>query len=253
MVRLEQTRRPRRSRLPDPRTLALAVAVAAFTVAMLWVSDSLARVGAQSLIARAVQQGIGTPNRPSVHVHDRSFLLEVIRGRYADVDITAAPVVSGPLRIAEVHAVLHGVRLSLHDVLVRDTHRIVIDRSAETATFHYGDLNRYFAATANPLKVAFARKGEVRLTGTVRVLGTSVSASADARLSFVAGALAITPTQFDLGSSGLDQASRVLLGQRFTVRIPLQALPFGQSVTRIDVARSGILVHASGRNLVITN
>ena len=51
--------------------------------------------------------------------------------------------------------------------------------------------------------------------------------------------------------TGLDRATRLLLGQRFTVVVPLQALPFGHRVTGIDVRDDGVHVRAVGEAVII--
>ncbi len=212
----------------------------------------LSRVGAQSLIARTVQQAVGATHRPTVHLHGRLFLTQVVGGRYDDVEIDVRPLNSGPLRIADVHADLHGVYLAYHDVLLDNARRIVIDDSHESVTLRYPDLNSYLTAVGDRLTLASGQGRQLRLTGTVQVLGRSVSASADVKVSAANDAIDITPTQFETGNAGLDSLSRALLGQRFTLHISLQALPFGQHLTRIDTGRDGITVHADGSSVVIS-
>lgn len=240
--------------MPDRRTVALAIGVIAFIVALLGVSDVLARIGAQSLIAQTVQQDTGSTNRPKVSIHGWFFLSQVIRGRYDDVEIRIAPLDSGPLQIAEIHADLHGVHLSFHDLLVRNTHEIVVDRAEETATLHYDDLNRHLKTAGYPVALAFAGNQHLRVTGTVSILGRSISASADVALSAADNNnITITPTQFVTGIAGLDAVSRSLLNERFSLQIPLGALPFGQHIDRIDVQEHGIIVHTQGENITITD
>jgi len=59
----------------------------------------------------------------------------------------------------------------------------------------------------------------------------------------------VYPTRLHTPTS-LDKAGEILLGQRFTLLIPLHQLPFGQQIT-IAVQGSGITVHTQGSNIVV--
>jgi LmeA-like phospholipid-binding len=241
-------RRLRTVLLGSPVVLGLSVVLG--TALLLWGADRLARWGAESLLARNVQSSTGAPGRPSVDVHGTFFLPQVVRGRYDDVEITVRDLSSGPLRLAEVHARLSGVHLSFHDVLVQDLDPIGIDRSVEEASLTYADLNRYLQLTGRPLSVAPADGDGLRLTGTVDVLGRSISASTQVRLSVRTGALAVAPTQLATDTP-LDAATGLLLGQRFTFLVPLDPLPFGQVLTAVEVGEGGLVVRAGGNDVVI--
>lgn len=246
-------RRPPRSRRSGVRTSVLTLSVLIFIALLLWVSDFVSRTGAQSLIARTIQHDIHTPNRPEVHLRGTFFLPQVIEGRYDHVSVQVAPIQAGSLRIADVQADLYGVHLPFHDLLVRNTVPIVIDRSDESATLRYSDLNRYLTATGHPLSIGSAGHHELRVTGSVTILGRRISASADAEVAVGKNALTVTPTQLDSGVPNLDQASRALLGHRLTIVVPLQALPFGQTVTGVTIGSRALTVHAHGRHIVIAH
>ncbi|MGI8680869.1 MAG: LmeA family phospholipid-binding protein [Mycobacteriales bacterium] len=199
---------------PATRTVVLALMVLLGTGLLAWGADWAARVGAQSLLARSIQNSTGTPARPSVKLHGAFFLPQVIRGRYGSVDIDLSDLSSGPLRINSLHASLTGVHLPFHDVLVRHANRIVIDGSQERISVSYADLNRYLALTARPLTVCSTKSDELDLTGSISVLGRTVSASATARLSAQQGALAIQAT--GVSRAGTSWAARA--GQPFALR-----------------------------------
>lgn len=241
----------RRRRRVDPRTVALAVAVIAFVIGLLVVSDYLSRVGAQSLIARAVQHETGSPDRPHVDLHGLFFLPQVVDGVYGNVEIDVADVHRGPVNIAEIDAHLYNVHVPFHDVLTRQVHRIVVERTDEVARLRYADLNAYLRAQQIPLTIGPAGHGSVKFTGTVQVLGADVSASADAKVAARGHTLYITPVQFDTGLGAIDQASRLLLAQRFTVTVPLRSLPFGQTITGAQATASGVTVRAKGTDVVL--
>lgn len=236
---------------PRAATLALALTVVLGTALLVAGVDRLARLGAQSLLARSVQDSTGTSSRPSIRVHGAFFLPQVVRGRYDDVEVDLRDLGSGPLRIQSVHADLAGVHLPFHDVLVRTADRVVIDRSTEQAVLTYDDLNRYLALTGRPVQVQPGGAGHVRLSGSVQVLGRMAAASADVRLGTDQGALVVRPVRLQTDTP-LDQASELLLGQRFSFRVPLEVLPFGQRLTDVLVRPTGLEIRATGSDVRVT-
>lgn len=230
--------------------LVLALVFAAGVVLLLWAADWLARRAAESVLAGTVQQETGTSEPPSVDVHGTFFLPQVLRGRYDRVDIAAEGLVSGPLRIDSLDARLTDVHLSFADLLRGRTDRIVIGSSEERALLTYADLNRYLELTGRPFDIAPAEDGGLELTGTVEVLDQTLDASADARLSTEDGALLVEPTRVGAARE-LDRISRLLLGERFSFRVPLDPLPFGQRLTGVQVAPEGVRVDAAGTGVVL--
>ncbi|NIH65806.1 LmeA family phospholipid-binding protein [Modestobacter marinus] len=220
------------------------------TLLLLWGADRLARWAAESLLARDVQQATGVAERPSVQVRGLVFLLQAVQGRYDDVEVTLSEVSSGPMSVDRVEARLSGVHVSFHDLLVQEPGPVWIERSVGEAFLGYDDLNRYLQVTGRPVEIGAAPGEEVRLTGTVDLLGQSVSASALAQLSPESGALSIAPTALDTETE-LAPASRLLLGQRFSLRVPLDPLPFGQELTAIEGAEDGLVVRAEGTDVVL--
>lgn len=238
-------------RRPARSTVALALVVVLGTAALLWAAAGLGRVGAQSLLTRLVQQRTGV-EQPEVQVRGAFLLPQVIRGRYDDVQVDLASTGSGPLRLTDVHAELRGVRLPFHDVLVQDVHRVEIAHVTEDATVTWDDLNRYLRLTSRPVTVSpTGTPGEVRLVGAVRVLGRTVDATAEATVAADGDGVAIRPTRVETGVTGLDRASRLLLAERFAVRIPLLDFPFGRLVTAVTTERDGLHVRAIGDRIVL--
>jgi hypothetical protein len=237
-------------RRPALGTVALGLSVVLGTALLLWGADWLARWGAESLLARNVQEATGVPGRPSVQVHGTFFLPQLVRGRYGDVEITVEDLSSGPLQIDTVHAELTGVHVPFHDVLVQNPGPVLIERTAEDAFLTYDSLNHYLDVTGRPVTIGAGSAHEVRLTATVEILGRSISAATRARLVPRDGELAVQPTELDTDTV-LDPASRLLLGQRFTFVVPLDPLPFGQELTAVDAQDSGLQVRAEGTDVVV--
>ena len=186
-----------------------------------------------------------------VNVQGFAFVPQVVRGAYNEVHVTTRGIASGPLRIERVDSQLFDVRVPFHDVLVQDIRRVGISRSVEDVTLRYEDLNAYFDVTGRPLQLAPAENGETRLTGTVDVLSQRVQVSATATLSVANEALRITPREVNTGSTTLNQASRLLLGQRLRLSVPLGTLPFGHQLTSANATPDDVRLRAEGAAIIV--
>lgn len=237
-------------RRPRPSTVALGLGVLLGTLLLLWGLDRVARWSAETLLARGIRDGTGVTATPSVQVHGAFFLPQVVAGRYDHVEVAVTGLTAGPLRIGSVHADLRGVHLSFHDLLLRDVHALVVDRSAEQAVLTYRDLNAYLKATGRPARVVATPGGQVKVRGTATVLGQQVSATARVRLGLRGNAVSVQPAGLSTDTA-VDRVSEALLGQRFTFLVPLDPLPFGQELHSITAASDGLRISAGGVAVVV--
>ena len=102
------------------QVLGVGIAV----VLLLWGADTLARISAQTLLERNIQDATGVGIRPEVEVQGLLFLPQVIRGAYSEVHVTTRGITSGPLRIDRVDSQLFDVQVPFHDVLVGNIRQI---------------------------------------------------------------------------------------------------------------------------------
>jgi hypothetical protein len=249
----ERGRQPgRRHRLSQRGRTAIEVVLFVTVVFFLgWGADALARMGAEALLARNIQNATGVSEPPVVDVQGFAFVPQVVRGAYNEVNVTTRGITSGPLRIDQVDSQLFDVRVPFHDVLVQDIRRVGIGRSVEDVTLRYEDLNAYFDATGRPLQLAPGEGDEIQLTGTVDVLSQQVKVRATVSLSVVEETLRITPRQIDTGSATLSRASRLLLGQRLRLTVPLGTLPFGHQLTSVATSADNIRLRAEGVAIIV--
>jgi hypothetical protein len=63
--------------------------------------------------------------------------------------------------------------------------------------------------------------------------------------------LRITPRQIDTGSVSLSRASRLLLGQRLRLTVPLGTLPFGHQLTSVTTSGDSIRLRAEGVAIIV--
>jgi polyisoprenoid-binding protein YceI len=249
---MAETRRRRRGLSPERRRLLLQLLGLIVVVALLlWGADTMARIRAETLLSRNIQDATGVEVPPEVDVHGIFFLPQVIRGTYSEVQVTTEGVTGSPLRIERVESQLFDVQVPFHDVLVRDARRVGIGRSVENLDLTYEDLNAYFAATGRRLAVAPGRDGTVRISGNLEIANQTVPLSADATLSVEGDALRISPVSLNTGSGSLDAASRLLLGQRLRLLVPLGTLPFGHQLTAVQADPDGVHLTATGTAILL--
>lgn len=231
-------------------TAVLAAVVVLGTALLLGAAEWLARAGAESVLARAVQERTGVLQPPEVEVHGSPVLLQALRGRYDDVEVDVDTLSSGPVRLRDVHAELSGVYLSFHDLLDGNTDRVYVERSAEQALLSYDDLDRYLRFTGRPLDAEPAGDGRLRLTGTVDVLGGARPVSALARVAAEEGALLVRPEELRTPVP-LDGVEEALLTQRFTFPVPLDPLLFEDRGVEVTVQPDGLAIRTAGSGVVL--
>ncbi len=216
-----------------------------------WAADSGSRAAAESLIARDVQDATGATTAPDVTIRGRTFLLQLLRGAYSEVDVTTTGLANGPLRIERVDSRLLDVRVPFHDVLVQDVRRFGIGRSEETVSLLYSDLSNYLADTGQPVQLASAGGDQVKATGAIEALSQRLEIEADLSIGVSAGALRLTPTRLTASSGTLTRSTQLLIGQRLSVSIPLDPLPFGHRLADATASPEGITLKATGRAIVV--
>ncbi len=238
---------------PEPGrrpTVVLAVVVVLGTALLLLVAEWLARTGAESVLARAVQERTGVLEPPAVEVGDGPVLLQALRGRYDDVAVDLGVVSSGPVRLREVSADLSGVYLSFPDLLDGNTDRVYVEQSLEEALLTYDDLDRYLRFTGRLLDAEPAGDDRLRLAGTVDVPGGLRPVAALAEVAPEAGALLVRPTQLDTPDP-LRGVEELLVRQRFTFPVPLDPLLFEDRGVDVAVQPAGLAVRTSGSGVVL--
>lgn len=221
------------------------------------VVDGAVRAAAQERVASEVARLTGATGGVDVRVGGRWFLPQAVRGRYEDVRVVARGVPAADVRLEEVDARLSGVHLPLSEVLDGRVDRIEVDRAASTVLLAYPVLNGVLGQRDLPLSVA-PDGGDLRVTGTARLLGQDLSLSAAVDLAVEDGAggavVRAVPRQLLSGSALLDRLSRsVLSGLRdqLAFDVPLGQLPFSQQVTDVEVRTTGVLISTSGTSIVV--
>lgn len=186
--------------------------------------DRLAVVAAERAVAKKLQtdQGLAVP--PDVRIGGFPFLTQVLAGDYRDVSASVSGLRRGGLTVTRVTARLHGVHLSMTELVRRSTHRLRADRADGEVLLSYADVDAYLSGQG--LWVAEGTGGRVR----VSTVGGQVLVEAPPRV---------------VGEDVVFDAGRV------TVALHLPQLPFGVRLTAVRATADGLLVAATARDLVV--
>lgn len=210
------------------RRLLIALAV---IVALLVVADRVAVASADHVVAGRIQAEQGLDSRPSVSIHGFPFLTQAIGGTYTDVTLTMHDLRRGGVPVRTLSVRLRGVHVPLRAVLSQRLHSVPIDHATATVLITFADLNAFL--DPRHLHVDAASGGRLRVTGSVTLLGRTLSASGTGRLDV----------------KGDDVVVGVGHGLDFT--IPLGSLPFRIVLVGAHATSQGVVVTATASGLVV--
>ncbi|HWG92909.1 MAG TPA: DUF2993 domain-containing protein [Mycobacteriales bacterium] len=227
------------------RLLVLLVVLGVVAVvADRWAARAVERAVATHL---ATAGGLDAP--PEVEVRGTPFLTQAVRGRYDDVVVRAEGVQAGELRVRQFVAQLRGVQVPLGEALSGDVVAVPVDALTARAVLSYADLSQ--AVAERGLRLSPAGGGLVRVTGSVRVLGRDLEASAVSRPELVDGAVVVTAERFEVGNEVADAVLTRALGDRLDVRLDIAALPYGLELTSLRAGGDGIVLQARSDGAVL--
>lgn len=200
-------------------------------------------------VASELQDGAGLAAPPDVDVRGVPFLTQALQGRYEQVDVRATDVPAGDLTVEELTATLTGVRAPLSQVLDRSLTQVPIERVEARALLSYDALAR----RSGDRRLTLAPAGDrVRVTGSARVLGRTLTATAVSTVELRGDVLVITAQDYEVGDAAADRALTRALRDRFDLEVPVRDLPYGLRLTSLSVEPEGVRLLASARDAVVS-
>ena len=209
------------------------------------------RVGA-TLASRAVADQIAASGElsgaPQVSIGGFPFLTQALSGRYDEITVSASGL-TGDRGVSGFDARLSGVRLPLSAALSGSVREVPVERVSARVLLSYPELERRLASRRLKLSPAGPL---LRVTGSVTVLGRTVSASALSSLTVSGGDVLVTAVRFEVGARPADAALTAALGRRLDFRAEIGALPYGLTLTAVAVRPGGVEATATARSTVLT-
>ena len=224
--------------------LATVLVVAALLVG----ADRLALVIAEHQVASKLQSFGGLSTAPDVEIRGIPFLTQAVSGDYSDVEVSASGVTAGGARISSLAVALHGLHVPLSDAVSGSVQSVPVDRLTATVLLSYADLQAQLRDRGLSLSAAGDR---LRVTGSVTVLGRTVSASALSTVRLRGTDVVVTATSFDVGNGAASRALSAALAGRFDFVARVGTLPYGLRATGVRVTPSGIQATAAASSVVL--
>lgn len=212
------------------------------------VADRVSVRLAERAVADQLSRTAGITGTPLVEVGGTPFLTQVFAGRYDEVRVEAKGVQRDGVRVAELDATLTGVHMSVGEALRGDVNALRVDGVRATALVAYADLARRSGLAEITLQPVGSA---LRVIARITVLGRTVTATAVSGVSLRGGFLSVTTRSASVvggASSALVRAA----AQRLAFRVAVGQLPFGLSLTRVEITRDGLRLQASSGPTVLT-
>ena len=215
---------------------------------LLAVADRVAATVASNAVADQVQASASLASA-DVSIGGFPFLTQALGGRYDSVSVVARGVAAGDLTVDRLDATLTGVEVPLSDVLSGSVSEVPVASVRATALVGYDELAR----RSGDRRLTVAPSGDrVRVTGSVTVLGQTLTASALSSVRVEGGALVVTAESYSVGDAAASSAISQALGGRFDLRIPVTGLPYGLQVSGVSVTAEGVAVTAAAGATVLS-
>ena len=213
------------------------------------VADRVAVRVVEQTVASRVQAAGALPAPPEVEVRGVPFLTQALRGRYDDVLVRAQDVPAGTLSVDSFVAQLRGVQVPLSDAVQGSVTSVPVEALTARAVLSYADMSAVVADRG--LRIGAAGGGLVRVTGTLRVLGRDLEASAVSRPVLEGSEVVITAERFEVGSALADDLVSRALGNRLDFRVAVGQLPYGLQLTGLRAGGDGVVLEARADGAVL--
>jgi len=185
-----------------------------------------------------------------VRLHGTPFLTQALRGRYTEIEVTAAGLQLGEIAGASLVAHLHNAYLPLRDLIGRRARELPCEEVLGHVVLPYDELARL--AKVPGLGFTFT-DGNLIASASLPVPGISLLArvSGRAELTVRDGGMVWMQVRA-VGVAGIALPSLVInqLLPSLNVPIPLPPLPYGLALDRLELDPDGIVAFGSARAVV---
>ncbi|KAF0651161.1 MULTISPECIES: LmeA family phospholipid-binding protein [Streptomyces] len=226
------------------RALRTLLIIAVVLGGLFTVVDRLAVAAAESEAADRIRAGQGLAGTPDVSIRGFPFLTQVLGEELDQVDVamTGVEATAGgrTVRVGELEARLRGVRLE------NGYSRAVAASATGTARISYEELSK---ASDKDVALGYGGDGKLKVTGSVEVLGRTLTRSVLSTVSVVDGdTLRVRADEVPgEGIPGIEE----LVRQRTDFDREVKGFPAGLGIERVDATPDGLQITVTGRNLVL--
>ncbi|MCP9958372.1 LmeA family phospholipid-binding protein [Streptomyces sudanensis] len=226
------------------RALRTLLIIAVVLGGLFTVADRLAVAAAESEAADRIRARQGLSATPDVSIRGFPFLTQVLGGELDRVDVamTGVEATAGgrKVRVGELGAELHGVRLE------NGYSRAVAASATGTARISYEELRK---ASDHDVVLGYGGNGKLKVTGTVEVLGRTLTRSVLSTVSVVDGdTLRVRADSVPgEGIPGVEE----LVRKRTDFDREVKGFPAGLTIRKVEAAPDGLKITVVGRDVVL--
>ena len=207
-------------------------------VVLLVVLDRAGLFIAEREISIRVQSAYTLPARPSVSIKGFPFLTQVASGRYQEIDVSIPDAAVEGVQLHDIDAKFTGVHASLSLLLGQNAGSVTASQATGTAMIPFSQIQRRL-----PGGITLSPDGGNNVSVTGRTTYGVIKGTA--RLGVTSsGGISVTPERLTI--AGLSAGALI---SRFTVTIPVGALPLHLTISGVHVASGGVVVDATGQNV----
>ena len=226
-----------------------ALLVTLLTLAVCAVAaDRISLVLTERAVAAQLQTSGGLSTRPDVSIRGMPFLTQALAGKYDDVEVSAREVTAGGGRLSKLDVTLRGAHVPLSDALSGSVDAVPVDALRATVLLSYADMSgqlRDRGLTVTPAG------DQVRVSGSVQVLGRRMSASAISSVALSGASVVVTAKRFEVGHTVANRAVTAALAGRFDFVIRVGQLPYGLVMSSLRVSPDGVVATADASHTVL--
>ncbi len=219
--------------------LVVLVVIGAALVAV----DRIGEGYTSNRIAQRLTNQLNLTQSPKVDIPDVPFLTQWASGHYQEIDITFPTVTAQSVTVNDVQ------------VTVKDIHTkpfLTSGSDLVSATAGSIDLSGVVPFSALPLPSGFtasASGSQLKVSGSISVLGTSVPVTAIENVSLQGSTVVFNPTNIQAGAAGFSFDVSGAVGRQLTLSLNVSSLPLGVHMTGVTVGSSGLEAMAAGQNV----
>ncbi|MFE2375054.1 DUF2993 domain-containing protein [Streptomyces sp. NPDC059398] len=224
------------------RTLFILVVVVG---GLFVLADRIAVHVAENKAADRIRSSEGLSASPDVDIKGFPFLTQVLDKKLDRVDVTLKGVEANAsgrhVRITEVRAELRDTKIS------SSFSSAVAARASGRAHISYEDLTK---ASDSGVRIAYAGNGKVKVTGSVSVLGRTVSRSVTSTVTLL-GANRIKVHADTVPGEGIPGLEG-LVRQKTDFESAVGGLPDGLTLSELRATPDGVDIGVTGTNVALT-
>lgn len=225
------------------KVLAGLVVVLVLLAVGLVLADRAGESYASNLIADQLTSELQLPQKPSVTVTGTPFLTQWAAGDYREIRITIPTLTTHSVTVEDVDATLQNVH----------TQRFLTSGSglgsATAGSVHLSGLVPFSALHLPSGFTVSASGSQLKVSGTVSILGFAVPVSALERISLQGSTVTFTPGRVEAQVDGVDVNVPSDVAAQLHLSVDVSGLPFGVQVTSVAVNSAGLVATAQGQNV----